>query len=321
MAYQFITSYNFSFVPAANFSFTRFLFNEAEHLRQQGGEEVFTFYWENVENQLFEARFSVLLFNENGFSPLRATFGGVEFSETLSKESLMVFLKSAIVALPKIDFLEITLCPSNYLTENQVQILESCLRNLHFKEKYSDQNYFITVNERPFYQVLISKRYKQLLRKSERLGFCFEACRNPNLKEIHAFIARSRERKNRAMTMTSETFEKCFQLFSQRFYVFTIKKAENLLAVAVCIQINEHSLYTFYLADDEKYLGFSPTICLISGIYKFSQQNNFKILDLGIASEKGVLNEGLAFFKAHLGAEKSLKKTYFIELTKNILEN
>jgi hypothetical protein len=320
MAYQFITSHNFSFVPEEGFSFTRFLFNEVEHLRQQGGEEVLTFYWKNLESQLFEARFSVILFNKNSFSPLRATFGGVEFSETLSEEYLITFLKSAIEALPKIDSLEITLCPANYLSENKVQILESCLKNLHFKEKYIDQNYFIKVSERPFYQVLISKRYKQLLKKSERLGFGFQACQNPNLKEIHTFIARSRERKNRPMTMTLEALEKCFQLFPESFYVFSLKNNESLLAVAVCIQINENSLYTFYLADDEKYLGFSPLIALLSGIYRFCQAKGFRVLDLGIATEKGKLNEGLAFFKAHLGAEKSLKKTYIIEFSKNILK-
>lgn len=318
MAYQFITSHNFSFVPATNFSFTRFLFNEAEHLKQQGGEEVFTFYWKNVENQLFEARFSVILFNKNGFSPLKATFGGVEFSEELSEASLMAFLQSVIQALPKIDSLEITLCPTNYLTETQVEMLENCLKNLDFKEKYSDQNYYINVSERPFYQVLLSKRYKQLLRKSERLGFSFQACRNPNLKEIHAFIARSRERKNRPMTMTLEVLERCFQLFPTQFYVFTLKKSENLLSVAVCIKISEHSLYTFYLADSEKYLGFSPSIGLLSGIYQFCQENKFRVLDLGIATEKGKLNEGLAFFKAHLGADSSLKKTFLLTFEKKL---
>lgn len=320
MAYQFITSHNFSFIPEMEFSFTRFLFNEAEHLRQQGGEDVFTFYWKNLENQLFEARFSIFLFNSNGFSPLRATFGGVEFSEVLTEESLLAFLKLAIQALPKIDSLGITLCPANYLTEKQIQILENCLVNLEFKEKYSDLNYFMNVSERPFYQVLISKRYKQLLRKSERMGLYFQQVEKPNLREIHSFIARSRERKNRPMTMTLEALEKCFQLFSESFSVFTLKDTENLLAVAVCIKINENSLYTFYLADDEKYLVFSPTICLISGIYEYSWRNGFKVLDLGIASEKGVLNEGLAFFKAHLGAERSFKKTYIIELSKNSLK-
>jgi lipid II:glycine glycyltransferase (peptidoglycan interpeptide bridge formation enzyme) len=80
----------------------------------------------------------------------------------------------------------------------------------------------------------------------------------------------------------------------------------------VTIRINENILYTFYLADNEKYLKDSPTTFLLSGIYQYCQQQKIKFLDLGIATEKGVLNEGLARFKQSLGAKISKKKTYFL---------
>ena len=90
----------------------------------------------------------------------------------------------------------------------------------------------------------------------------------------------------------------------------------QIIAVGVTIKINEEIAYTFYLADDEQYLRESPTIFLLSGIYDYFQAKNYKILDLGITTNQGILNEGLAYFKGSLGGILSLKKTYSKTLNK-----
>ena len=91
---------------------------------------------------------------------------------------------------------------------------------------------------------------------------------------------------------------------------FLVYDIDMLIAVGVTIKINQDILYTFYLADNQQYLKYSPTIYLLSGIYEYCQQENIKLLDLGIATDKGILNEGLARFKRSLGGKLSQKKTY-----------
>jgi hypothetical protein len=198
------------------------------------------------------------------------------------------------------------------LSEEQEQILELSLEKLNFNKKYFDQNYHINVSDLPFCQILKSVRYRQLLRKSRRMGFCFQEVLAPNLVEIYTFVARSRERKNRVITMNFEQFVRSFNLFSDNYKVFSVYDSCTLIAVAVTIKLNNESLYTFYLADDEMYLKVSPLIYLISGIYEYCQQNKLSILDLGIASEKGILNKGLAFFKEHLGGISTQKNIFFL---------
>jgi hypothetical protein len=112
------------------------------------------------------------------------------------------------------------------------------------------------------------------------------------------------------MTMNLEQFENHFILFPKNFQIFSVTHSERMIAVGVTIKINEEIVYTFYLGDDEDYLKDSPTIFLLSGIYEYFQAKNYKILDLGIATAKGILNEGLANFKRSVGGEASLKKTY-----------
>lgn len=313
MAYQLISSYNFSFIQTLEFDFTRFFFNEPEHLRQQGGEEVYTFYWKNLENQLLEARFSVIILAGKGFSPLRATFGGIEFSEVLPKESLLTFIQSAFNTLPKLESVQITFCPENYLSMNQRKAIDFCFEKLSFKHCVVDQNFEIAVTDLSFYETVNSSRHKQLLRKSLKNAFLFQQEKELDFALIHAFITRSRVRKNRKMTMTLVDLKQSFALFPDSFQIFSVIHEQKMIAVAVTVKITDEILYTFYLADDEEYLKFSPTIYLISGIYEFCQRNNFKLLDLGIATEKGILNEGLAQFKQRLGAKKSLKKSFFVQ--------
>ena len=291
------------------FNFQQYFFNEKEHLQNQGGERLLTFYWQNTDNQTIEARFSIVVQDKMAYSPLRATFGGVEFSEGISEEDLFQFLEKSIL---KIDVKTIIInsYPEGYLPKNQIQKLENCLFQLGFNISIIEQNYEITVTPKSFYETITSTRAKQLLRKSIRKGFTFQEITDPNFSEIHTFITHSRERKNRPMTMNLLQFEHHFRLFSKNFKIFSVMDSKQTIAVGITIKINDKIVYTFYLADDDRYLKDSPTIFLLSGIYEYFQQQDYTILDLGIATEKGILNEGLANFKRSLGAKLSLKKTY-----------
>lgn len=313
MKYQLIISENSNFIPATPFNFRRYFFNEIEHLKHQGGETHFTFYSQNTDNQIIEARFSVIINNKIAYSPLRATFGGIEFSESLSEFQLNDFLEQVLHFLKTKDISEIIInsYPGKYLSEQQNVVLSNCLSTLSFKIKFTEQNYEIDVTDKSFLGAITSPRAKQLLKKSLKNGFTFRRELNPDLTEIHQFIANSRLRKNRPMTMSLEQLTKHFQKFPDNFQVFSVYDIQILMAVGVTIKINQDILYTFYLADNEQYLKHSPTIYLLSGIYEYAQKENYTILDLGIATDKGVLNEGLARFKRSVGGKLSEKKTYF----------
>ncbi len=308
------------------FNFSRYFFNEKEHLQNQGGERLLTFYWQNTDNQSIETRFSVIIQDKIAYSPLRATFGGIEFSEGISEEKLSEFVPQALACISTLKVLScvssttkqakacgtivINSYPEGYLTPFQIQKLENCLFKLGFEISITEQNYEIAITEKSFYETIVSTRAKQLLKKSIKNGFSFQEVSEPDISKIHAFITRSRERKSRPMTMSLEQFENHFTLFPKNFQVFSVTDFNRIIAIGVTIKINEEIIYTFYLADDKEYLQHSPTIFLLSGIYEYFQQRNFKILDLGIATANGILNEGLAHFKRSLGGISSLKKTY-----------
>lgn len=317
MSFQLITSHNFNTIPAGIFNFNRYFFNEVEHLQHQKGEnECYTFYWQNIENQIIVGRFSVIVKNKMAYSPLKATFGSIEFNEHLSGKELLEFLNQVIQYLKvlEIDYIEINSYPERYSSDYQNRILKNCFLTMKFQIKFTEKNFEIPITNIAFYEVVRGSTAKQLLRTFAKKGYIFQRELNANFDIIHHFIANSRERKNRPMTMNSEQLTEHFKKFSQNFQLFTVTHSSWIAAVGVTIKISEEILYTFYLADDEKYLRDSPTTLLLSGIYEYAKQLNFKILDVGIATEKGILNEGLAHYKQSLGAEISEKNVYFLWL-------
>jgi hypothetical protein len=314
MPYQLITSYNCKNIPEETFNFRRYFFNEIEHLQlQRRGNDCYTFYWQNLENQSIEGRLSVIIEDGTAYSPLRATFGGVEFYEDILEDVLFEFLNQTILILKSLNIenIEINSYPEGYLTEYQSEILQKVLSKLNFQVKFIEQNYEILITDKSFYETVLGSTARQLLRTHTKKGYVFNQEYNLNFEFIHAFIARSRERKNRPMTMSLEQLTEHLQKFCKNFQLFSVTHADVIVAIGVTIKINDDILYTFYLADDENYLKDSPTTFLLSGIYEYGKQNNYKILDCGITTNKGILNEGLAQFKQSLGAKMSEKKTYF----------
>ena len=317
MPYQLIISHNFNNIPEESFNFERYFFNEIEHLQHQKLEtDCYTFYWQNTDNQIIEARFSVIMRGKIAYSPLTATFGGVEFHEGILEENLLEFMNQIVENLKaqKIEKLEINSYPESYLTDYQNNILQNCFSKNHFQVKFTEHNYEIPITDKSFYETVKGSTARQLLRTYEKKGYVFQQESSPNYAFIHAFIARSRIRKNRPMTMSLEQLVEHFEKFPKNFQLFSVTHSDVIVSVGVTIKINDDILYTFYLADDEQHLKNSPTTFLLSGIYEYAKQNNYDILDFGIATDKGVLNEGLARFKQSLGAKMSEKKAYYLSL-------
>lgn len=317
MQYQFIVSQNFNNIHNENFNFQRYFFNEIEHFQHQCGDnDCYIFYWQNINDQTIDGRFSVTIQDKIAYSPLKATFGGIEFYEGILEEDLFEFLNQIIQFLQslKTESISINSYPESYLTKYQNKILQNCLLKLNFQITHAEQNYEIPITDKSFYETVIGSTAKQLLRTYDKKGYVFQQELNPDFEFIHAYIARSRERKNRPMTMSLEQLTSHFRKFPKNFQLFSVTLSNIMVAVGVTVKINDNIIYTFYLADDESYLKNSPTTFLLSGIYEYGKQNNYKILDFGIATDKGILNEGLAKFKQRLGAKMSEKKTYILLL-------
>ena len=79
-------------------SFKPYLFNEVRHIESQKPfDKLLTFALLNNSEQAFDARMQVIKTKNLGFSPFKATFGGVEYAESLSQTELYSFFQGVLL--------------------------------------------------------------------------------------------------------------------------------------------------------------------------------------------------------------------------------
>ena len=114
--------------------------------------------------------------------------------------------------------------------------------------------------------------------------------------------------------MTLKDIEATFERFPDEYLLFGVFDKNKMVATSVSIKVNSKILYCFYIGDALTYRAYSPVTKLVDGIYRYCQVHYFKLLDLGLSSDKGVLNQGLYAFKKTFGTFDSHKLTYLKQL-------
>lgn len=114
--------------------------------------------------------------------------------------------------------------------------------------------------------------------------------------------------------MSLEGLQNMFTLFPDEYLLFGVFDEEKMIAASVSIKVCQRILYCFYIGDDLEYRSQSPVTVLVAGIYEYCRVNNFFVLDLGLSTEKGIVNKGLYTFKKSFGAVESPKLTFVKKL-------
>lgn len=298
--------------PAEEMAFEEYLFNTDAHLFQQDTKPPWRFYLIHKKKNRIIAKVSLFLENKVAISPSRATFGGIMCASDIPPLELINFIKTVGMYLEKQGIEEITfkMYPEIYDTDVSA-LIEYTLLQAGYTIQTTDLNYHLLINEQAFDQKIHPSK-KRILKKCQNQGFSFQKMENPNLIQIHEFIYQARLRRGHPMSLQQIDFIRLVQKFPDDFIFFQVQSSSKEIAsMGVVIRINSQILYHFYPADSDAYLAQSPNVMLNEGIYRFAQTQGYQLLDLGIATNQGKLNEGLARFKVELGAEKSLKLTFF----------
>jgi hypothetical protein len=297
MPYELIVCENFEQIPTLAFRTQGFLFNRAEQLRTQSSDFILFFYWKNLQQNTIDASFHVFIKNQQGFSPIQSSFGGVEFYEEMPQNDLENFLKKCVGVLENqgIQSLKIIQFPDSFSTKNQM--LNDVLASVGFQEIVQELNQQIFVSD----SLLDTKLHvsaRRRLTKCLQEGYVFGESSLENLPEFYQLLVASRQRKNTPIS------------YPEHFKFFTIKDKNTIIAACIGIVVSPEILYYFLPTDHPEYLQKSPAIMLVDGLYQYCQKQNFTILDLGISTSQGIRNEGLIRFKKNLGAGECLKRVY-----------
>jgi hypothetical protein len=191
-------------------------------------------------------------------------------------------------------------------------LIKDVLIDSGFNVIYADITQAIHVTEEE--SMNLDTHKKRRVRQAKSLEFGFRQIPLSYLDEAYSLIVESRESKGYPVTMTLKDLEATLKLFPSDYLLFGVFDQKKLIATSVSIKVNNEILYCFYIGDALAYRHYSPVTLLIDGIFEYCKTHHFKMLDLGISTDKGVLNKGLYTFKKSFGAFDSPKLTFLKQL-------
>jgi hypothetical protein len=239
----------------------------------------------------------------------KSPFGGVVCPHAIDDEHLNKLLQNVddYAFENKIEIIIIRCAPEIYQPETAEIQNRELLRN-NFVRKYEDISQFIKVQgDIP---IAFNRNRQRHLEKCLMREFNFRILSKAFLEQAFMLIVESRNDKGYPVTMEYRDLLNMFESFPDNYLLFGVFDGDKMIASSVSIVVNKNILYCFYFGDALSYRSYSPVTLLVKGIYNYAVQHKFEIIDLGISTDKAVLNRGLYDFKKSLGSVDSYKITY-----------
>jgi hypothetical protein len=281
-----------------------FFFNKPDFVYRIPGREILAFP-QNAAKPLIYFTSS----GEELVSLEKSPFGSFTFIDKTTTEDLIKtcdeFLQWATAN--RIKLITIRCFPEIYAPEQSL-IATQVLKKASFSILYKDVTQVIGIDKNKPLVISIHKRRR--LRKCIELGFQFKEIDTDLLPAAYALFTESRKNKKYPVTMTLEDFETAFRLFPDAYLLFGVFDGNKLIAASVSVKVNQKILYNFFSGDSLEYRVYSPVTQLLYGIYEYGLEKKMKFIDLGISTDKGVMNVGLHSFKKSMGALDVFKFTF-----------
>jgi hypothetical protein len=127
----------------------------------------------------------------------------------------------------------------------------------------------------------------------------------------YEFIARCRQERGQALSLSLERVQELFRVFPRQHLLFSVRKpGGEWAALTIAIQVSEKVLYNFYPASPLADNPLSPMVMLNESLHTYARASGLAVLDLGTSSLPTGPNVSLLQFKRHLGGISSPKLSW-----------
>lgn len=251
--------------------------------------------------------------NTDLVSPIKATFGGIQFienSDISEIDKTLDTFQSYVSSVLMVKNIILTMPPLFYSSQ------ESTLTNILLKKNYlllnNDLNHFIRTESCNSLFEKMNITTKKKFKRLSKLDLIFKE--SIKIKNSYDLLKKNRLKKGVNISMTYSQLNEMKIKFPDKFIVFDLLIDEKLIASTVCVSINKNVLYVFYWGHDDRYDKITPIVFLAEKVFQFAKKKDYKILDIGTSSLNGIIDKGLKRFKDSLGFSNQLKLTFKKEL-------
>ena len=269
--------------------------------------------------ELSESSFALFTYSNLDFlrSPGRATFGGFWPNETARRIDLdyaLTAYKHFFKKFPECNEAKIILPPKSFFP-NIYESQLTALMKFNVNQKIVDTNYFVEVQN--WSRGNINKGNRKKIRRFIELGGTVSYSSLDMIKKCYDVLVENRERRGVTLTMKYDDFENSLVSCRDDFKLIQASLDNQIVAACYLVKILPDYWYVLFWGEAVNFRSMSPVASLFQFIIEDAQKNRVRVLDLGISSVEGVLDEGLARFKSNLGAIFSEKVTLNISLHQN----
>ncbi|HSY61604.1 MAG TPA: GNAT family N-acetyltransferase [Cytophaga sp.] len=244
----------------------------------------------------------------NYVSGYHAPFAGIECN---SNTDITIFVQDVLTELSakKATSLTIKQAPACYQPDVYNTIHETLITN-GFVEEVNETNQYIIVDSTQVFAMGIDAQKRRRLNNAKKMGMRVKLFDHIDSDSWYDVYSRARIDKGFPVTISKEDYRSLSTTIPNVYTYAGVFLNDALIANAVFVRLNKDVLYYFVAASDPVYAELSPTVLLIEALYEKAVYEKYALIDLGISSVDGILNEGLHQFKKHVGGMDCSKKTY-----------
>jgi len=241
-------------------------------------------------------------------SPGRATFGGfwIEPNKTFKyTEQTVRQLKaySEVSSQIRITF------PPSYFHPEVFQEQVSYFTNKCYS-LITETNFHIVVEHRND----VSKGNRKKQRQFCERGGSVSQVEKPDWHSVYKLLVENRLRRGVQLSMPWHIFERGLVDRPDDFTIWGATLGSEFVGGALTVAINSNTLYVLFWGDTLLGRNLSVVASICETLIEFCIDKNYRVLDLGISSIDGLLDENLAKFKINLGAVQTSKTSMTVNL-------
>lgn len=288
------------------------IFHHPKHLALQAVAGWHSFYIR--KESAVEGLVHFNIHEQEALSPYRSPFGSFIFSDAVDQSVLHDFVSYCEDKLTAQSVRHIALkhWPEVYSPDKSNR-LEHVLMASGYQVAGEETSAVISVTEKSFESGL-HRSEKKRLRKCRESNLTFDVMPMDQLQKVYIFLESCRKEKGYSLSMSFPEIGQLARAFPDNLLLTTVSDKNQLAAANISVQVYDDVLYNFYHDHSAEYDHVSPVVLLNEGLYRYCQQHQIRLLDLGTSNLGGKLNESLLNFKLRLGARAARKLTF----TKNL---
>lgn len=294
------------------FNFDNYLFNKLKHINTQEIEDRADFFIINNIKKRIEGKIHFLLKDGVAYSPYKSLFGSFEFNPRLHPNLILAFWNFIELNLKSRDIRQVSITNfAECYAPKKAAIIKNTMEKSGFSISLKAVNHHIEILNEPLENRMHTMELRRL-DKCQTHGFTFHEDEPKKIDAVYEYLRKCRKEQGLELSITKEKLHEYQQLFPQNYILFSVRQDDEILAATLAVKVHRKVLYSFLPGSLRKFRNSSPTVLLNDGLYRYCQQNQMELLDLGTSTEKSGLDQkSLIAFKQRMGGQKSYK--YFFE--------